>query len=715
MAESMSITAWLSAHDGMSGAFSKAFGSSEKLSSALKRLTLTGAGMQVGMSAVQKGMSLISESMDGAIKRFDTLNNYSGVMENIGLDGDKAAAKLKGMVSDKLTGLPTTLDSAASSITRFATKTKDIDKSADYFLAVNNALLAGGQSMSIQETALEQLSQAYSKGKPDMVEWKSLLTAMPGQISQIAKAMGTTEDALGEGLRNGDISMEAFMDTIVKLNKKGVKGFKNFEDQAKSATGGIATNIASFKTAVVRGITGVMDAIDEKLAGDTGLPFHSMGEGIKMASTAVNNGFKKINAAVSGANIKGFLKGIKPYFTALGTAVKAVTPYIVAFFKKLNEHAETIGKVLPVVMGLASAFSALRVISMIAGPMSTFVTALAAMAKSKALALLPGKLLATGAAEAEAGAGAAVAAPNMIRLGAGVLMIGAGIALACAGLTLLAQSAIALASSGGTAIAVMFGMVGAIAALMVIVAVCGPALTAGAVGMIAFGAAALMAGAGVALVGVGAMLIAKSVGKIKAGAAGAAAGLKLFALALTTLKVSAAVQVAAAMKIVSSSLKKGAAMAKPLGANLSKGFAQGMKSALSSIKKAADQIVKQAERVIKAKAKIHSPSRLTKKLGNYFGEGFAIGIEDMAKAVGNSAASLVSIPQMAMASADLPTVQASYSDSRLSDEYVYGSGNQIIEVPLYINSREFAKATSDDMDAEINAKSKRSNRKRGKV
>ena len=34
-------------------------------------------------------------------------------------------------------------------------------------------------SREIQSSALEQISQSYSKGKPDMIEWRSLLTAMP--------------------------------------------------------------------------------------------------------------------------------------------------------------------------------------------------------------------------------------------------------------------------------------------------------------------------------------------------------------------------------------------------------------------------------------------------------------------------------------------------------------------------------------------------------
>ena len=55
------------------------------------------------------------------------------------------------------------------------------------------------------------------------------------------------------------------------------------------------------------------------------------------------------------------------------------------------------------------------------------------------------------------------------------------------------------ANAGMPAIATMFGLVAAIGALMVVASKVGVQLTAGAVGMVAFGAAVLIAGAGMAL------------------------------------------------------------------------------------------------------------------------------------------------------------------------------------------------------------------------
>lgn len=209
-------------------------------------------------------MNTIKNSVNDAVSRIDTLNNYPKVMKNLGISSEESEASIK-KLSEKLTGLPTTLDSASLAVQRFTSKNSDIEKSTDYFLALNNALLAGGASADIQSSAMEQLSQAYAKGKPDMMEWRSLQTAMPAQLNQVAKAFNMTSDELGEALRNGKISMDDFMDKIVELNENGTGEFQSFEDQAKNSTGGIATSITNMKTAITRGVSEIIKSIDKLL------------------------------------------------------------------------------------------------------------------------------------------------------------------------------------------------------------------------------------------------------------------------------------------------------------------------------------------------------------------------------------------------------------------------------------------------------------------
>lgn len=217
---------------------------------------------------IGKAFSLISDNMDSAIKRIDTLNNFPKVMSNLGIsseDSTKAINKL----SDGLKGIPTKLDDASLAVQRFTSINNDVNKSTDYFLAFNNALLAGGASADIQSNALEQLSQMYAVGTVDAQAWRSVQTAMPAQLQQVAQSMGYTSTAVGgdfyNAIQKGKISMEDFMQQIVKLNKEGTGQYASFAEQAKSATGGIQTAISNAKTAISRGVAELISKVNEGL------------------------------------------------------------------------------------------------------------------------------------------------------------------------------------------------------------------------------------------------------------------------------------------------------------------------------------------------------------------------------------------------------------------------------------------------------------------
>lgn len=90
-------------------------------------------------------------------------------------------------------------------------------------------------------------------------------------------------------------------------------------------------------------------------------------------------------------------------------------------------------------------------------------------------------------------------AAQLLPAAVAMLAMGAAVVLVAAGFALMAYSAIQLSSAGGSAIAVMAGMVVTMALLAVGAAALGTALTAGAIGFIAFGAAIVLVGAGALL------------------------------------------------------------------------------------------------------------------------------------------------------------------------------------------------------------------------
>lgn len=122
----------------------------------------------------------------------------------------------------------------------------------------------------------------------------------------------------------------------------------------------------------------------------------------------------------------------------------------------------------------------------------------------------------------------------------GLLAFGAAVLVAAAGMMLLTTASISLANAGPLAVGVMFGLIVAIGALMVVAAAVGPALTAASIGLVAFGAAALLVGVGALLAGAALAVVAAVLPIVTAyGTEGATAILQL-SLAMMAFAAGAA-------------------------------------------------------------------------------------------------------------------------------------------------------------------------------
>ena len=354
--------------------------STKKTESALGTLAKSFTIAQVASSALNKGIQLISSNLDSAISRFDTMNNFPKVMKSLGFE-TKDAEKAVQTLSDGLLGLPTALDESISLVQRLTASNGNIEKSTKIYLAMNDAILAGGASAQIQASAMEQLTQAYSKGKFDAIEYKSVMSAMPGQLKQVAQYLGYTSTAIGgdlyNALQDGTLSMEEFVDAIVTLDEKGSNGMESFKKQAKSATGGIATSFKNLKTSVVRSITNVIDKIDDSLKSYGGISgvIQKLSKVISKIIKNVGNFLadtiknlievykflKPILPLVEGIlvgfiaykTIVGIIKGIEIAMATLnavmmanpialyGALIAGVTVATIAFMKSLDESSES--------------------------------------------------------------------------------------------------------------------------------------------------------------------------------------------------------------------------------------------------------------------------------------------------------------------------------------------------------------------------------------
>ena len=437
---------------------------------------------------------------------------------------------------------------------------------------------------------------------------------------------------------------------LVALTIGGMAAMKAFSQTPKRAQAG-ATALLALGTAVVLVAAGlaIMAASSMALA-NAGTPAIACMAGMVVAVVALAAGAAAVGPALTASSV-GLI--------AFGAAVVLVGA------------------------GALLAAAAIKVISTTLPTLSEYGTsaAVSIAALGASMVAFGAGALVAGAGCVVLGAGAVVAAAGVIALGAGATLLGAGLAISAASVTGLAGTLPAL---GVGAIASAAGFTALSASVLMLI----PALIASSAGLVAIATSAAVGAGGLTIFG-GAMVVAsggtvilagtlklvnsnmktiasnaKSAGKslkgmqssVKTTSAGLdAIGSKaksamsklISAFSNASGKAKSSGQkvgtgftqgmqpglnkapnvASSAVSKVNAKLRSGRSGAHAAGAYISQGFAQGMSSCLGQIEAAASRMVAAADKAIRAKAKIHSPSKMTEKDGKFMGSGFAKGIK----------------------------------------------------------------------------------------
>lgn len=260
-----------SAVDALTGNVRSNHESIEKANSSwLKTGAIVGAAAAVVSTVGNRAFAELNSLIGDAVSRVDTLNNFPRIMSNFGVSADDANKMIKELDLG-VRGLPTSLNDIVQLAQGFVPLTKNTDEATKTALALNNAILAGGAPAQVRNAAYEQFRQALAKGKPELQDWKSLEAAMPAQLLQVIDKLnlgsgalsGYNKNAMGlyNAMQDGKLTINDFNQALRDLNEKGINGFPNLQQQAKNATQGIATGFENAKTAAVRGVGAIINAI----------------------------------------------------------------------------------------------------------------------------------------------------------------------------------------------------------------------------------------------------------------------------------------------------------------------------------------------------------------------------------------------------------------------------------------------------------------------
>ena len=225
----------------------------------------TGAIIGIVSSVTSRALDAISGSIASAVNRVDTIANFPKIMSSIGYSADDARATIE-RLSAGIDGLPTSLDAIVGSVQKIAPVSGSLATATDVALAFNNALLAGGKSQEVMNSAFEQYSQMLSTGRVDMQSWKILAQAMPGQLNQIAKALlgaNANQADLYKAMQSGVITFDQFNNAIVSLNNEGLPGYASFAEQARISTESIGAAWTNVQNRINKAVAKIIDHIGQ--------------------------------------------------------------------------------------------------------------------------------------------------------------------------------------------------------------------------------------------------------------------------------------------------------------------------------------------------------------------------------------------------------------------------------------------------------------------
>lgn len=281
--------------------------------------TLRAAG-KVAIGAAAAIGTTLTGSIGSAVSRVDTLNNFPRIMANLGYSASDAAKSAK-KLSEKLRGLPTSLQDIMPLVQQIAPLTGSLDEATNVGLAFNNMLVASGKSTADQSRAMQQYTQMLATGKVDMMSWKTLMEVMPAQMNQLAESLlgaGKSGFDLYDALRDGKLTMEDVNKAMVKLNDEGSGKFASFAKQAKDASKGIQTAWTNLKTRITGAMASIIQAVGpEKISGAL--------DRVGAAIGRIGDAFDK---AASGPGSKAFSATIGHIASLMPMVGAAITPLL---------------------------------------------------------------------------------------------------------------------------------------------------------------------------------------------------------------------------------------------------------------------------------------------------------------------------------------------------------------------------------------------------
>lgn len=531
MAESFSVKAILSAQD---KGFKSVFGAATKSAKELKSTLMGGIGFGAMMAIGQKAVSVVSGSLSGLTK--ETINT-SDAMQKL-----QQAMRFSGYAEDEIqriagaTGtLKTYADKTVFSLqdvmstfgSLSANGVKDAEKLTE---SVGNAVAVfGGGAQEFSSVALA-FSQAMASGALHAQDWNQIVNASPQLAGGLRKELIKLNPILGEdfkqAMEDGAITADLLgqaMNNIgmTDMAREAAQSVTTFEGAMGNLEATVTSGMQSIYDSFVKGkavdainqFNGKVESVFSRL--QTWIPatmirLESYWKILKKEASQVSGAFGDAFGAIRkelGKLIPAF--GSTESVNGFRDAIQGAGDALQAFAGFLEEHADIIARVIAELPKLIVAYKGFKIVKPFIPVVAGFTGAIMRLAGA-GVSKIAGKLFGISKGQREVGVSSRESMKSTMESAKAFMMLGAGVALISAGFFLLSQGAKAVADSGPLAVAVLVGMVAAIAGLLIVAKMVAPTLSSGAAGFVAFGAAVVLAAAGIVVLTMSAISLANA-------------------------------------------------------------------------------------------------------------------------------------------------------------------------------------------------------------
>lgn len=669
--------------------------------------------------AVQNAITMFDKIKDAIGNVMDKLQN-SKVFEQLGQDIGNIIAKVEDVTS-KIADFIANL------------KTEDVKKFASAVKLLAGAFVGvkvGSKLTSTIKGVVGSAQSGYSKLKSIMDKIKGVggtegaPTSSPSSsgVSDIGNASIQTAQKTSKAAQIINSAFEGISNVISSVCE-GAKGiitslgdavsnvFEGLGNGIKSALEGVGTVIESFGTAISTVAQGIGQGLATAFTGlgtaiamvppttwlalaaailATGAAMAlvgSQGEGLQMVLEGVAD-----VVSACGPVIKDVFEGISDVITSFGETVSGILNSVSGVIKSIGQSALNAGKGFKQLANGIKIITSLNLIDMGASLGAVAVGIGAIATASSGMGDIGAQMMAL-----------ATALTMIVSTQAGIESLSATIPSLSDALSSLSGISEPLTVASGA----MTAFAGAIAPVASSVMA-----TATSIAMLVTVAStissAFTSASSASVTSINAIVTAMTNAEAKATTSGTVMGTKFTKGLSSGLKTGVSVAKSSCQSILSA-FNSCQSRAYYCGQMIGQGLANGLRASEGSVRAAAASLAAAADAAIQAKAKIGSPSKVTRKDGMWIGKGFVLGLESMYSDVKRASEDLLYLPML-----DAPKMAFGGIVSDMNPDYEYTNNTQLtIETPLYINDREFARATYRANQNEFNRHSKFNDRLRG--